>query len=185
MPNFTRSAIKQSFVKLLNQRPINQITVKDIVEDCGINRNSFYYHFADMPALVEEIITDEADRIISEYSSIDSIEDGFNAAVQFILDNKKAVYHIYNSANRDLYIPYLLNICQYVASTYFSTVFPDAPVKEGDKELIIMFYKCELFGVIVEWLNTGMKLDICSAFRRLCVLRKGMVEEMFRRSREN
>lgn len=185
MPNFTRSAIKQSFVKLLNQRPISQITVKDIVEDCGINRNSFYYHFADMPALVEEIITDEADRIISEYSSIDSIEDGFNAAVQFILDNKKAVYHIYNSANRDLYIQYLLKICQHIAATYFSTVFPNAPVKEEDKELMIMFYKCELFGVIVEWLNTGMKLDICGAFKRLCVLRKGMVEEMFRRSRES
>ena len=54
MPNFTRRAIKESFLKLLNQRPLNQITVKDIVEDCGINRNSFYYHFEDLPALLEE-----------------------------------------------------------------------------------------------------------------------------------
>ena len=182
MPSFTRNAIKQSFVKLLNQRPISQITVKDIVEDCGINRNSFYYHFSDMPALVEEIITDEADRIISDYSSIDSIEEGFNAAIQFILDNKKAVYHIYNSANRDIYVQYLMKICRHVVVTYFNTVFPDAPVKDGDRELMIMFYKCELFGVIVEWLNTGMKLDICRAFKRLCELRKGMVEEMFNRS---
>ena len=57
MPNFTRRAIKESFLKLLNQRPLNQITVKDIVEDCGINRNSFYYHFSDLPALVEEYNT--------------------------------------------------------------------------------------------------------------------------------
>ena len=53
MANFTRRAIKESFLKLLNQRPLNQITIKDIVEDCGINRNSFYYHFEDLPALVE------------------------------------------------------------------------------------------------------------------------------------
>ena len=45
MANFTRKAIKEAFLKLLNQRPLSQITVKDIVEDCGINRNSFYYHF--------------------------------------------------------------------------------------------------------------------------------------------
>ena len=45
MPNFTQNAIKASFLKLLGQRPLNQITVKDIVEDCGVNRNSFYYHF--------------------------------------------------------------------------------------------------------------------------------------------
>ena len=56
MPNFTKNAIKQAFIKLLHERPLKQITVKDIVEECGINRNSFYYHFADIPTLTEEII---------------------------------------------------------------------------------------------------------------------------------
>ena len=59
MANFTRRAIKETFLKLLNQRPLNQITVKDIVEDCGINRNSFYYHFEDLPALVEEMVGEQ------------------------------------------------------------------------------------------------------------------------------
>lgn len=45
MPSFTKTAIKNSMRKLLNERPVNKITVKDIVEDCDINRNSFYYHF--------------------------------------------------------------------------------------------------------------------------------------------
>ena len=43
MPNFTKLAIQQSFLRLLSQRPITKITVKDIVEDCGINRMTFYY----------------------------------------------------------------------------------------------------------------------------------------------
>ena len=54
MPNFTKKAIKETFIELLDERPLNKITVKDIVEACGINRNSFYYHFEDLPALVEE-----------------------------------------------------------------------------------------------------------------------------------
>ena len=41
MANFTEKAIKASFLKLLNERPLTKITVRDIVEDCGINRNSF------------------------------------------------------------------------------------------------------------------------------------------------
>ena len=41
MANFTKKAIRDSFVKLLNEKPISQITVKDIVEDCGVNRNTF------------------------------------------------------------------------------------------------------------------------------------------------
>ena len=43
MANFTRRAIKEAFTSLLEERPLNDITVKDIVERCGINRNSFYY----------------------------------------------------------------------------------------------------------------------------------------------
>ena len=64
MANFTRTAIKSTFLKLLNQRPLGQITDKDIVEDCGINRNSFYYHFEDLPALIEEIIGEQVQALI-------------------------------------------------------------------------------------------------------------------------
>lgn len=49
MANFTKQAIKASFMKLLSQKPLNKISVRDIVEDCGINRNSFYYHFRTSP----------------------------------------------------------------------------------------------------------------------------------------
>mgnify|MGYP004536692755 len=41
MSAYTKQAIKNSFLKLLNERPLSQVTVKAIVEDCGINRNTF------------------------------------------------------------------------------------------------------------------------------------------------
>lgn len=34
--NFTRKAIKDTFLKLLDEKPLNEITVKNIVEECGI-----------------------------------------------------------------------------------------------------------------------------------------------------
>lgn len=43
MAQFTKQAIINSFLKLLEETPLDKITVKDIVEDCGINRNTFYY----------------------------------------------------------------------------------------------------------------------------------------------
>ena len=91
MASFTRKAIIASFLKLLNQRPLNQITIKDIVEDCGINRNSFYYHFEDLPDLVETVIQEEADRIIAEHAAVSSLEECLDIALDFALNNKKAV----------------------------------------------------------------------------------------------
>ena len=58
----TKRAIKESFVNLLNERPLNKISVRDITDKCGINRNSFYYHYQDIPALMEEILTEQIRR---------------------------------------------------------------------------------------------------------------------------
>ena len=40
MANFTKQAIETAFLQLLNEKPLNKISVRDIVEKCGINRNS-------------------------------------------------------------------------------------------------------------------------------------------------
>lgn len=182
MPNFTKMAIKASFIKLLNERPLNQITVKDIVLDCGINRNTFYYHFPDIPTLAQEVITQEAEEIIKKYPTIDSLERCLSVAIEFALENKRAVLHLYNSVNRDLYEQYLMNVCDHVVTAYVNTTLNGREVREYDKQLLIRFFKCTCFGQTIEWMNGGMKEDIRIPFQRLCELSQGMSDEFFRRS---
>ena len=116
MANFTKQAIKSSFMKLLNQQPLSKISVRDIVEDCGINRNSFYYHFQDIPSLIEEIIKEDADRIIEQHPTVNSLRECINIMFRYALENKKAVLHIYNSANRDIYEKSMMKLCEYVVT---------------------------------------------------------------------
>ncbi len=184
MPNFTQKAIKETFVELLNEMPLNQITVKLIVEKCGINRNSFYYHYQDIPALIEELVTEEMDRIVSEYPTIDSIETAIRAAIGFASQNRKAILHIYNSVNRDIFEQYLWKVCDYVVKSYSSTVMKDQAVNALDREIIERFYRCECFGVVLEWLNSNMTSDVNEHIGRFCELHHGLTEEMIRRSIE-
>lgn len=184
MPNFTRNAIKASFLKLLNERPLNQITVKDIVEDCGINRNSFYYHFADIPTLLEEIVKEEIDRIIQNHETIDSLEECLEVAISFALQNKRAAYHIFNSINRGILEQYLLEMCQYAVEKYIGTMSMGMSIPEENKALIIRYYKCECFGQIIEWMNSGMKDDFMEQFSRFCKFGKGITSDLLRRSME-
>lgn len=114
MPNFTKQAIKSAFMKLLNEQPLNKISVRSIVEECGINRNSFYYHFQDIPSLIEEIVMEEIDTLIAKYPTISSLDECVNLAFRFAIENKKAVLHIYNSINRDIYESYIMKLCEYV-----------------------------------------------------------------------
>ena len=185
MANFTKMAIKTTFIKLLNEKPLSQITVKDIVEECGVNRNSFYYHFQDIPALIEEIIMENADQIIAEYPTIDSLETCLNVALEFARKNRRTILHIYQSVNRDIFEQYLWKVCQHVVSAYSNVLFAEKPVKDTDKELMLHYYKAECFGMVMAWMNTGMKEEVVGQVRRFCELRKGMVEEMVERSLNN
>ncbi|MCM1335999.1 MAG: TetR/AcrR family transcriptional regulator [Bacteroides sp.] len=176
MSNLTKTAIKTSVLKLLNDRPISKITVKDVVEDCGINRNSFYYHFRDLPAAIEEIVTDEVNAIIAQYPTIDSIEECLGVAVKFALRNRRAALHLYQSANRDLFERSLFRVCESVVTTYMEKALTEHPLEERDKSLLIRFYKCECFGQVIDWMNGGMKEEAIDDFHRLYTLRRGMID---------
>ena len=175
MPNFTRRAIKESFLKLLNQRPLNQITVKDIVEDCGINRNSFYYHFSDLPALVEEIMAERVSAMVENHPTVDSVQEGADAIVEFVMHNKRAIYHIYNSVSRDVFERHLMEVCRYVVATYLDGMLEET--EEADRDAILRFHKCDCFGSVIDWLNGGMKDDVSDYFRRIRQLRLGLPEK--------
>lgn len=181
MPSFTKSAIKISFIKLLNKKPLNKITVKEIVEDCGINRNSFYYHFNDVPSLIEEIFIEEAEKLVQNRADDGSLYESLIAAIDFALKNRTAVLHIYNSANREIFERYLNRVSYSAVSGFINTVETAADINEDDREAIVMYYKCQLVGFVIDWLGSGMKYDLCIKLKRICELFDGSMETAIER----
>ncbi len=57
MSSFTRRAILDAFLRILTKKPFRRITVRDIVEECEVNRTTFYYYFQDIYAIVEELLS--------------------------------------------------------------------------------------------------------------------------------
>ena len=179
-----RESIKAAFVRLLEERPLREVTVTDIVRACGVNRNTFYYHFKDIPALLEEIITDQADRIIADQGPALSLADCLETAARFAQEHRQAVLHINQSSHRRLFEQCLMDVCRRVVEDYAAAAIGGIPVPPGDREIIIRFYQCECFGQVVEWLNSGMRYDLGGQFRRLCQLADGLTERMLRRATE-
>ena len=177
MTSLTKDAIKKSFMKLLNQKQVNKITVKEIVEDCGINRNSFYYHFDDIPSLIEEIFNDQVDELMNRQSGSENIYDSIIEAIDFAMQNKTAMMHIRDSASRDIFDRYLSRVAERTVSEFFDRSVPDADrVDPGDKEAIVIYYKSLLIGFVVEWMSDGMKYDLVTKIKRLCELFEGTTE---------
>ena len=52
----SRRLIKQAFADLLQEKPLDRITVTDVVQRAGINRGTFYAHYADIPDVIDHLI---------------------------------------------------------------------------------------------------------------------------------
>lgn len=184
MAQFTKRAIVESFLKLLNQKPLDKITVKEIVDDCGINRNTFYYHFEDIRALLAFVVDAEVEQVITDNADVESLEEGFIEGAKFALTNRRAVYHIYNSVNSDELDRYLNGMAEEIMRRLVDKMDIDKSVSNTDKELIIHFYKYGMVGMMKAWVSEGMKADPEQLIRSIGDLLDGTVAATLNRSRE-
>ena len=59
----TKALIKKTFLELAETSDVERITVKAICDRANINRGTFYYHYLDVPDLIEKLETAAAERI--------------------------------------------------------------------------------------------------------------------------
>ncbi|WP_373697000.1 TetR/AcrR family transcriptional regulator [Agathobacter rectalis] len=107
MATFTRKAIMQTFLHILKNKPLDRITVKDICEQCEINRNTFYYYFKDIYDVLEAIFEDEVRLVMDEAKEGVTFHDAYARVAALILNNREAIMHIYASENGRVLRTYL------------------------------------------------------------------------------
>jgi probable dihydroxyacetone kinase regulator len=160
MVQLTKKAIVEAFVELLNETSFDKISVVDIAGRCGINRNTFYYHYPDIYALVDELFRTETQKIVELNENYDSWQEGFLQAVRFARANKKAIYHIYNSINRDRLEKYLYDVTLNSITAFVNKHAEDLYVSEKDVNALSVFYTAALIGLVKNWLQDSMRMDL-------------------------
>ncbi len=168
--DYTKESIKTAFIKLLNERPLNKISVKSIVDVCNISRNTFYYHFQDIPSLLEAIITDSANTLVRENDTVYSMSECIEKAFSFVKANKKAVYHIYNSVDRVVYEDFVIKMCNHTATLLVEEQLRGKDVSAVDRDALIYFVRCQFIGLCMDWTKSGMKDDISEKYHRSVAL---------------
>ena len=179
---YTKKIIREEFIKILNERPLNKITVKDIASACDINRNTFYYYYTDIYAILSEIFQIELQIVIDEYNDTLSWEESFIVATKFSLQNKTAIYHVYNSMQKEELEDYLFNVSGNIMSRYVEKVSDGISASSGDKKLIASFYQCALTEMVLRWIASGMKEDPDTIIRRIGRLFDGHIALSLKRS---
>jgi len=179
---YTKRAIMEGFLKLLNERPFDKISVVDIAETCKINRNTFYYYYQDVYALADDVFRLETQRFMEENSSCKSWAEVFVKATAFTEANRHAVYHIYNSINRDRLEKYLYDVIDAGMTSFVRAEAEGLHVPEKDIITMASFYTAALLGLTVKWLGDGMKQDAENYIADIARLLEGSIRFAFSHS---
>ena len=176
--NYSKEAIAEAFLILLDEKPFNKITVKDIVEKCGVNRNTFYYHFQDIPTLLEQILISRIDTFVEEHAKIGSLEDCIYTLNEYFIKNKKSIMHVYHALDREFFIQHLDRLLVRLVSEYIDSISSDLDISSVDRSIIIRFFKCSLLGVFLDWLNKDMSYDLMNDSLRIYELQNDAAIKM-------
>ena len=114
MATFTRQMILQTFGNMLASMPLDKITVRALVRQCGVSANTFYYHFHDINELLEAWLTQEFEPLLSSPSS--EWKDRLRAMLITCRERRNLIAHLTGSSSRDVYEQYVFRFSETVFS---------------------------------------------------------------------
>ena len=179
-----RRAIEASFFKLLEDRPFEKITVKDIVDDCGVTRNTFYNYYEDTYDVVDGLLRREMIELVRGEGTQTTVAEAMHCVAQIALEHPRSCNHLFRSPKREELLYYFNKAVSVTVGHVVDRTIGEEPIDARDKQLIVDAYCHAAAGFFSDWVMRGMPDDPESALSRLDVLFADSMERAIARARE-
>ena len=154
MAKQTQKFIMSTFMQLLENESLDKITVRDIVEECEINRNTFYYHYSDIYDLLDDVFRVEAEKFLEQdVDDNTTFGEEYARAAQFVLKYRKAILHMYDSKKRDVLENYLETMAFSFINRFVKKESEGYVLSDDDVDYITGFYTHAIVGNTIEWIK--------------------------------
>lgn len=181
MASTTKEALGNALKKMLSIKPIDKITVKDLVEECGVNRQTFYYHFDDVYDLLEWVFEEDANKVLPDEIFYDEWREHVVMFFRYLQNNRSFVLNIYNSQNRSYLLRYFKRRLHYCIHGFAVIVAEGKNVEWSDLEFVCELYSHLIVGLISQWLDANMELPPEIVEEKLMRVLDGSIEYMLSR----
>ena len=186
MASFTKFAILKVFGDLAASRPVDKITVKDITDQCGISRNTFYYHYQDIYQVLKAYVQYSAEHVI-ELMVEDEGEDGKAGLkeIRYLEANRELLCNLYRSAANEEVRNCLQSASQIIFDRLIESVSQGMEVQAEDKKILSAVCQYTVRGIMTSWMEEDGMLNgetLEQVLVRLDYLFKGAIREALMRS---
>ena len=100
MGSSTKEAFAAALKQMMAVKPMDKITVKDLVEICGVNRQTFYYHFDDVYDLLEWVFEEDASHVLPQKIVYAHWREDVMVFFEYLYHNSTFAINVYNSNSR-------------------------------------------------------------------------------------
>ena len=153
----TKQAIADGFKGLMRIKSFDKITISDIAKSCGLNRQTFYYHFQDKYELLDWIYYNEAISVMTEGLTF---ENWSSRIYRMLTQMKKEDYfyiNVFKASGQKEFEAYLFSVAKELFKEIIANLSGEKEIKLEDMDFIASFFSYGTVGIIVAWAQEGMR----------------------------
>ena len=169
MARNTKWAIIEAYIELIKTKNIDKVTVKDVVEVCGITRQTFYYHFQDLLDVIEWGLRVTGDTAVQRGVEAGSVE----AAIHLFLDaadrNRQVGRKIFTSQKKPQLCDMIFHMMESLHFAIFKERNADASIPVDELDFAVHFYAHAVTGILYD-VVMNEDIDLDSTVQQISVL---------------
>ena len=177
---YTKRALADSLKKAMRSKPFSKITVSEIIQDCGVNRKTFYYHFEDIYALLKWMFDEEAVEVVKNFDLLVHYEEAIRFAMDYVDENDYIISCAYDSMGRDAMKRFFYTDFLGIVTSVIDEAQEKMHVKADPnfKAYAAKFYTEALAGMLLDWVKEKDKSDREQVIRYLSALIEAALQSM-------
>ncbi|MCD8048206.1 MAG: TetR family transcriptional regulator C-terminal domain-containing protein [Clostridia bacterium] len=148
----TKMLLKESLLELMAKKPISKITIKEICDSADLNRTTFYSHYADQFALLEEIENDAIEKTDAFLAQIGDNENRLSIFEEFFTYIKSDVKVFSVLLRTDIDNTFKLRFVE-VCIAHLSKYDYHENLSDNDKDYIYRFIFMGALSVLEKWIE--------------------------------
>jgi len=151
----TKQQLANSLKELMCHTPFNKITVQTLTNCCGLNRQTFYYHFKDMYELLSWIYNNE----IFNETVDESWETAVEKVVRYVKSNRAFCRNTIRSLKKENMEVFLQPVFQNWVEKLTAEIFKINFVNKDDKKFFVELFTTAFVNYGIQWVSRGMPED--------------------------
>ena len=139
---------------LMAQKPLEKITVAEVMRQCGMTRQHFYYHFEDIYAAVRWMFEREAMALLREHEGVMLWQDGLLQLFRYLQENRAVCLCAMHSISREHLKQFFRTDINAIIQNTIQEIADQLryPASDREVELLTRFYVGALTSIVEDWL---------------------------------